>query len=99
MPSDDDFGVVDQYEPHEMVFHRTFRNSGPRSDDCVFFTFTDGVDRGEAAKRHFYKLLVELASEGRILEPRSLLGDYLIRHWERLALVNVVLYDGSTGIT
>ena len=32
--------------------------------------------------------LVELASEGRILEPRSLLGDYLLRHWERLALVD-----------
>ena len=32
--------------------------------------------------------LVELASEGRITEPRSLLGDYLVRHWEHLALVN-----------
>ena len=32
--------------------------------------------------------LVELASEGRIAEPRSLLGDYLVRHWERLALVD-----------
>ncbi len=32
--------------------------------------------------------LVELASEGRILEPRSLLGDYIVRHWERVALVN-----------
>lgn len=32
--------------------------------------------------------LVELASEGRILEPRSLLGDYLVRHWERLSLVD-----------
>jgi hypothetical protein len=32
--------------------------------------------------------LVELASEGRICEPRSLLGDFLVRHWERLALVD-----------
>ena len=32
--------------------------------------------------------LVELASEGRILEPRSLLGDYLVRNWERVALVD-----------
>jgi hypothetical protein len=32
--------------------------------------------------------LVELASEGRILQPRSLLGDYLVRHWEWLALVD-----------
>ena len=32
--------------------------------------------------------LVELAAEGRIAEPRSLLGDYLVRHWERVSLVN-----------
>jgi hypothetical protein len=32
--------------------------------------------------------LVELASEGRITEPRSLLGDYLVRYWERLTFVN-----------
>jgi hypothetical protein len=31
--------------------------------------------------------LVELAAEGRIEEPRSGLGEYLIRHWERVALV------------
>jgi hypothetical protein len=31
--------------------------------------------------------LVELAAEGRIEEPRSGLGEYLVRHWERLALV------------
>jgi hypothetical protein len=32
--------------------------------------------------------LVELTAHGRIDEPRSSLGDYLVRHWERLALVN-----------
>ncbi len=31
--------------------------------------------------------LVELASEGRIDDPRSGLGEYLVRHWERLSLV------------
>jgi hypothetical protein len=31
--------------------------------------------------------LVELASQGWILEPRSGLGSYLVRHWERLSLV------------
>ena len=31
--------------------------------------------------------LVELAADGRIGEPRSGLGRYLVRHWERLALV------------
>ena len=31
--------------------------------------------------------LVELAAEGRIEEPRSPLGRYLVRHWERISLV------------
>jgi hypothetical protein len=32
--------------------------------------------------------LVELTAHGRIDDPRSSLGEYLVRHWERLALVN-----------
>ena len=31
--------------------------------------------------------LVELAATGRIAEPRSLLGDYVVRHWEHVALI------------
>jgi hypothetical protein len=31
--------------------------------------------------------LVELAAHGRVEDPRSGLGEYLVRHWERLALV------------
>ncbi len=31
--------------------------------------------------------LVELAADGRIVSPRSQLGWYLVRHWERLSLV------------
>ena len=32
--------------------------------------------------------LVELAADARITDPRSPLGAYLVRHWERLALVD-----------
>jgi hypothetical protein len=32
--------------------------------------------------------LVELTADGRIVEPRSGLGLYLVRHWERVSLVN-----------
>jgi hypothetical protein len=32
--------------------------------------------------------LVELTADGRILEPRSDLGRYLVRHWERLSVVD-----------
>ncbi|MEX2211502.1 MAG: hypothetical protein WD689_07035 [Gaiellaceae bacterium] len=31
--------------------------------------------------------LVELAADGRIAEPRSGLGQYLVRHWEEVSLV------------
>jgi hypothetical protein len=31
--------------------------------------------------------LVELAADGRIADPRSPLGRYLVRHWERVSLV------------
>ena len=31
--------------------------------------------------------LVELAADGRIQEPRSSLGRYVVRHWERVSLV------------
>ena len=32
--------------------------------------------------------LVELAADARIADPRSRLGAYLVRHWERVALVD-----------
>ena len=32
--------------------------------------------------------LVEIAADGQIVEARSALGRYLVRHWERLALVS-----------
>ncbi len=31
--------------------------------------------------------LVELAADGRIADPRSLFGSYLVRHWERVGLL------------
>ena len=37
---DDNFQIIHQYEPGEMVFNRTFRG-GPRSDDWIVFQITD----------------------------------------------------------
>ena len=42
---------------------------------------SNGLDPEETAD------LVELAADGRIEEPRSSLGRYLVRHWERVSLV------------
>jgi hypothetical protein len=42
---------------------------------------TNDLDDDEAAD------LVELVADGRIVDPRSGLGLYLVRHWERVSLV------------
>jgi len=42
---------------------------------------SNGLDDGETAD------LVELAWQGRIAEPRSGLGAYLVRHWESVAVL------------
>jgi phenylpyruvate tautomerase PptA (4-oxalocrotonate tautomerase family) len=59
MNPDDRFQLINQYEPGEMVFSRDFRG-GPRSDDFIVFTITEGLDSGEQAKQRFYKTLVDL---------------------------------------
>ena len=68
MRPEDDFQVIHQHEAGELVFNRNFRG-GPRSDDWILFTITDGLDRGERAKRRFYKTLVRLLEEGPGVRP------------------------------
>ncbi|MGH3250321.1 MAG: tautomerase family protein [Trebonia sp.] len=55
----DRFQLINQYEPGEMIFSRDFRG-GPRSDDFIVFTITEGIDRGDQAKQRFYQALVDL---------------------------------------
>ncbi len=64
----DHFQLIEQHDPTELKFDRTFRG-GPRSDDWIVFTITDGVDRGQPAKRRFYKTLVRLLEEGPGVRP------------------------------
>src|ERR1700735_1489888 len=59
MNPDDRFQLIDQYEPSEMIFNRDFRG-GPRSDDFIVFTITEGIDSGDEAKQRFYRTLVDL---------------------------------------
>jgi phenylpyruvate tautomerase PptA (4-oxalocrotonate tautomerase family) len=54
MKPEDEFQLIHQHEPGEMVFNLNFRG-GPRSDDWIVFTITDGLERGERAKRRFYR--------------------------------------------
>ena len=59
MNPDDRFQLIDQHEPGEMIFSRDFRG-GPRSDDFIVFTITEGIDSGDQAKQRFYQTLVDL---------------------------------------
>ena len=68
MKPEDDFQLIRQHEAGELVFNRNFRG-GPRSDDWIVFTITDGLDRGERAKRRFYQTLVRLLQEGPGVRP------------------------------
>jgi len=68
MKPEDEFQLIHQHEPGEMVFNRNFRG-GPRSDDWTVFTITDGLERGERAKRRFYQTLVRLLEEGPGVRP------------------------------
>ncbi|HUN31083.1 MAG TPA: tautomerase family protein [Trebonia sp.] len=68
MKPDDDFQLIHQHEPGEMVFNRDFRG-GPRSDGWIVITITDGLQRGERAKRRFYKTLVRLLQDNPGVQP------------------------------
>ena len=68
MNPDDYFQIIHQHDPGELKFSRDFRG-GPRSDDWIVFTITNGLDRGEPAKRKFYKTLVRLLEEEAGVRP------------------------------
>ncbi|MGW4951244.1 tautomerase family protein [Streptomyces parvulus] len=70
MKPDDDFQLIHQHAPGEMVFSRTFRG-GPRSDDWLVIRITDGLERGERAKRRFYRTLVRLLGESPGVRPED----------------------------
>lgn len=65
---DDNFQLIHQHGPGEMVFSRSFRG-GPRSDDWIVLTITDSLDHDERAKRTFYQTLVRLLAERPGIRP------------------------------
>src|ERR1700744_870290 len=48
----DGFQLINQYEPGEMIYNRNFRG-GPRSDDFIVFTVTEGIDSGDEGQQRF----------------------------------------------
>jgi ketosteroid isomerase-like protein len=68
MKPEDDFQIIHQHDLNELVFNRNFRG-GPRSDAWILFTITDGLDRGQQAKRRFYETLVRLLEAGPGVRP------------------------------
>jgi len=91
MKPEDEFQLIHQHEPGEMVFNRNFRG-GPRSDDWTVFTITDGLERGERAKRRFYKTLVRLLEEGPGVRPADVFVMMTVTPPENFSFA-----DGVTG--
>ena len=91
MTPEDDFQLIHQHEAGELAFNRNFRG-GPRSDDWIVFTITDGLDRGERAKRRFYKTLVRLLQEGPGVRPADVFVMMTVTPPENFSFA-----DGVTG--
>jgi ketosteroid isomerase-like protein len=68
MKPEDDFQLIHEFEQSAMVFPREFRG-GPRSQDWTVIRITDGLERGQQAKRHFYATLVRLLNGGPGISP------------------------------
>jgi ketosteroid isomerase-like protein/phenylpyruvate tautomerase PptA (4-oxalocrotonate tautomerase family) len=68
MLPEDRFQVICQHEPGEMVFNRNFRG-GPRSDDFMVVTITDGLQRDDHQKEAFYQALVRNVSASPGVKP------------------------------
>jgi ketosteroid isomerase-like protein len=73
------------------VFNRNFRG-GPRSDNWIVFTITDGLERGERAKRRFYQTLVRLLGEGPGVQPADVFVMMTVTPPENFSFA-----DGVTG--
>src|ERR1700759_1894402 len=92
MKQDDEFKLIRQHGPGEMVFNRNFRG-GPRSDDWSVFTITDGLERGERAKRRFYQTLVRLLEENPGVRPADVFVMMTVTPPENFSFA-----DGVTGV-
>ena len=91
MKPEDDFQIIHQHEAAELVFNRNFRG-GLRSDDWIVFTITDGLDRGDRAKRRFYQTLVRLLEEGPGVRPADVFVMMTVTPPENFSFA-----DGVTG--
>ncbi|MFJ2646517.1 tautomerase family protein [Streptomyces sp. NPDC087420] len=74
---EDRFQVIHQLAPGELVFSRDFRG-GPRSDNFIVFTITDGLDRGDNAKKVFYRALVRNLAEKPGVNPTDVFVKMLV---------------------
>jgi Tautomerase enzyme len=78
----DRFQLIQQHEPNDMIFDRS-----SLSDDFIVLTISDDLDRGELAKRRFYKNAGQTApgrpdaeARGRVRhDPRDFPGQLLLR--------------------
>lgn len=72
VPEADRFQVLEQLEPHELVFDRTYLG-GPRSDDFVLITVNAGRLRTPATKQGFFRRVVENLGQAPGVRPEDVM--------------------------
>jgi ketosteroid isomerase-like protein len=90
MQPDDYFQVIHQHDLSELKFNRNFRG-GPRSDDWIVVSITGGLERGEPAKRKFYKTLVRLLEESAGVRPADVFIMMTVRPPENFSFADGVI--------
>jgi ketosteroid isomerase-like protein len=96
MDPDDYFQIIHQHDLSELKFNRSFRG-GPRSDDWILFTITDGLERGEPAKRKFYKTLVRLLEAGPGVRPADVFVMMTVTPAENFSFADGVIVTDVTA--
>ncbi len=88
-PSDDDFGNYASGDAYlvEFLGYRFEFNACDFQERVVAAAVRLSLVPGNDLDDDQTADLVELTADGRIEEPRSRLGDYLIRNWDRVGLV------------
>lgn len=89
IPLDDRFQILDQHEPSELAFDRTYLR-GQRSNDFTLFEITFSRPRSSEAKKVFYQRLVAQLAQSPGLRPEDVMTIITTTGREDLSMANGV---------
>jgi 4-oxalocrotonate tautomerase len=87
IPPDDQFQVITEHPPEEMVFDRNYLGV-VRSEKIVFVQITMSTGRKPQQKRKLYKRMAELLAASPGVRPQDLLINLVEVSWENWSFGN-----------